>query len=130
VGRKAVLIAFGVLGLVFTWPLFEALGRTRDEASAFVLVMALLAIISLYTAINAVVKAELFPAELRALGVALPLSFANALFGGTGPAVATFLKRQGHESWYFIYVAAMIGVSLAVFIRMRDTRRHSLIIED
>lgn len=84
-------------------------------------------IVSGYTAINAVVKAELFPAHIRALGVALPYAIANAVFGGTAEYMALWLKDVGVESVFFWYVTGMIGVSLITFIRMRDTKHNSLI---
>jgi MHS family alpha-ketoglutarate permease-like MFS transporter len=130
VGRRPVMIAFGVLGVILTWPIMTTLAHTRDWTAAFGLVMAALLIVSGYTSVNAVVKAELFPTEIRALGVALPYAIANALFGGTAEYVALWFKQQGHESWFYIYVTVMIGVSLAVFVGMRDTRRHSRILED
>jgi len=74
-----------------------------------------------------VVKAELFPAHIRALGVALPYAIANAVFGGTAEYVALWFKDAGMESVFFWYVTGMIGVSLITFIRMRDTRHNSLI---
>jgi MHS family alpha-ketoglutarate permease-like MFS transporter len=119
-----------VLGVILTWPIMTTLAHARDWTAAFGLVMAALLIVSGYTSVNAVVKAELFPTEIRALGVALPYAIANALFGGTAEYVALWFKQQGHESWFYIYVTVMIGVSLAVFVGMRDTRRHSRILED
>jgi MHS family alpha-ketoglutarate permease-like MFS transporter len=130
VGRKPIMAAFGVLGLVFTVPIFTALSHTRDPLAAFALVMAALVMVTGYTSINAVVKAELFPAHIRALGVALPYAIANALFGGTAEYVALWFKDAGMERAFYWYVAAMIGCSLIVYLRMRDTRTHSLIRED
>ena len=43
------------------------------------------------------------------------------------PAVAA---DQGIERAFYWYVTAMIGLSLIVYLRMRDTKRHSLILED
>ena len=83
-----------------------------------------------YTSINAVVKAELFPANIRVLGVALPYALANTLFGGTAEFVALKFKDAGWERGFYWYVTAMIGVSLVVYLRMRDTRTTSRIIED
>jgi MHS family alpha-ketoglutarate permease-like MFS transporter len=77
-----------------------------------------------------VVKAELFPAHIRALGVALPYALANTLFGGTAEFVALWFKQAGIEHAFYIYVSVMIAISLVVYIRMRDTRDHSLILED
>lgn len=130
VGRKPLMVGFGLLGLLSTWPIFTALETVRDPYIAFALVLAALLIVTGYTAINAVVKAELFPAHIRALGVALPYALANTIFGGTAEYVALWLKDQGMERGFYAYVTAMIGLSLIVYLRMKDTRDHSLIIED
>jgi MHS family alpha-ketoglutarate permease-like MFS transporter len=89
-----------------------------------------LIIVTGYTSINAVVKAEMFPAHIRALGVALPYAIANTLFGGTAEYVALSFKQAGHEEWFFLYVTIMIGISLIVYTRMKDTKEHSLINHD
>lgn len=130
VGRRPVMIAFGVLGVLFTVPIMTALSRVQDPLIAFLLALSALVIVSGYTSINAVVKAELFPAHVRALGVALPYAIANAIFGGTAEYVALWFKSVGAESTYFWYVTVMIGVSLLVFIFMRDTKHRSMIIHD
>jgi len=130
VGRRPIMIAFGVLGTLFTYPIMTTLGNTHTVLPAFGLVLAALVIVSGYTAINAVVKAELFPAEIRALGVALPYAIANTLFGGTAEWVALKLKSSGHERVFFVYVTVGIAVSLVVYVFMRDTRKHSKIVED
>jgi MHS family alpha-ketoglutarate permease-like MFS transporter len=128
IGRKPVMIAFGVLGVLGTVPIMSALATTDSPLVAFCLAMTALVIVSGYTSINAVVKAELFPAHVRALGVALPYAVANALFGGTAEYVALRFKEVGLESVFFWYVTGMIGVSLLVFLFMRDTRDRSLIV--
>jgi MHS family alpha-ketoglutarate permease-like MFS transporter len=76
------------------------------------------------------VKAELFPAHIRALGVALPYALANTIFGGTAEFVALKFKQIGHEEWFFWYVTIMIAISLMVYVKMRDTKHHSHIKED
>lgn len=128
VGRRPVMVAFGVLGVLFTVPIMTSLARVDSPFTAFLLALAALVIVSGYTSINAVVKAELFPAHIRALGVALPYAVANAMFGGTAEYAALWFKDEGMESAYFWYVTALIGVSLLVYVRMRDTGRNSLIV--
>jgi MHS family alpha-ketoglutarate permease-like MFS transporter len=128
IGRRPVMIAFGVTGVLFTVPIMSALAVVDNVATAFWLSLAALVIVSGYTAINAVVKAELFPAHIRALGVALPYALANAIFGGSAEYVALWFKSTGSESTYFWYVTLMIGVSLIIFIFMRDTKKHSKMI--
>jgi MHS family alpha-ketoglutarate permease-like MFS transporter len=128
IGRRPLLIAFGIMGTIFTVPILQALGETRDIWTGFLLIMAALLIVSGYTSINAVVKAELFSAEVRALGVGLPYAISVSLFGGTAEYVALWLKSIGHEQWFFWYVAGCIAVSLCVYVLMRDTRQHSSIL--
>ena len=130
VGRKPVMITFGVLGMLLTVPIFTALETVHNPWAAFALVFTALLIVTGYTSINAVVKAELFPAHIRALGVALPYALANTMFGGTAEYVALWFKDQGMERAFYWYVTGMIGLSLIVYLRMRDTKRHSLILED
>jgi MHS family alpha-ketoglutarate permease-like MFS transporter len=130
IGRKPVMVTFGVLGMLLTVPIFTALESVRDPLAAFALVLAALLIVTGYTSINAVVKAELFPAHIRALGVALPYALANTLFGGTAEYAALWFKDQGIERAFYWYVTAMIGLSLIVYLSMRDTKKHSLIAED
>ncbi len=130
IGRKPLLGGFGVLGVLLTYPLFATLETTRDPVTAFLLVMGGLVIVTGYTSINAVVKAELFPAHIRALGVALPYALANTIFGGTAEYVALSFKSGGWERGFYWYVTAMIALSLIVYLRMPDTRRTSAIAED
>ena len=130
VGRRPLMIGFGLAGVLFTYPIFRTLETVRDPLAAFALVLAALVIVTGYTSINAVVKAELFPAHVRALGVALPYALANTLFGGTAEYVALWLKAEGLERGFYWYVTGLIAVSLIVYVRMKDTRDHSLIRED
>ena len=125
IGRKPLLIAFGVLATLFTVPIMTALGHAKPGAGAFGLIMASLMIVSGYTAINAVVKAELFPARVRALGVALPYGLAVSIFGGTAEYIALAAKQAGHETWYFWYVSACAFVSLLVYAFTADSRKRS-----
>ncbi len=130
IGRKPLMVAFGIAGVLFTYPIFSTLETTRDPILAGVLVMAALIIVTGYTSINAVVKAELFPAHIRALGVALPYALANTIFGGTAESVALLFKKSGFEQGFYWYVTVMIGISLIVYLKMRDTGKNSQIVED
>ena len=130
VGRRPVLIAFGVLGSLLTVPILSQLQSVRTVEQAFWLLLAALTVVSFYTAINAVVKAELFPVEVRALGVGLPYALAVALFGGTAEYLALWFKEHGIESGFYWYVTACIACSLLVYATMPDTRRHSRIDQD
>ncbi|CAA2940728.1 Alpha-ketoglutarate permease [Enterobacter cloacae] len=116
-----------MLGTLFTVPIMTGISQTTNVWAAFFLIMAALVIVSGYTSINAVVKAELFPAEVRALGVGLPYALTVSIFGGTAEYIALWLKQAGHESLFYWYVTGTIFLSLLVYVFMRDTREHSRI---
>ena len=127
IGRKPLLIAFGVLGTLTTVPILMALSHTKDVWIAFALIMCALIIVSGYTSINAVVKAELFPANVRALGVGFPYAIAVSLFGGTAEYIALWFKNDSHQEWFYWYVTICIALSLILYVTMNDTRKHSKI---
>ncbi|RAU47110.1 MULTISPECIES: MFS transporter [unclassified Pseudomonas] len=130
VGRRPILIAFGVLGTLCTVPILSTLHTIQTWWGAFFLIMAALIIVSGYTSINAVVKAELFPTEIRALGVGLPYALTVSIFGGTAEYIALWFKSVGMETGYYWYVTVCIAVSLLVYVFMKDTRKHSRIETD
>jgi len=126
-GRRPMLIVFGVLALFGTVPLLSALSQAQDAWTAFFLIFVALAISSLYSSISAVVKAELFPVEIRALGVGLPYAITVSLFGGSAEFIALKFKNIGHEELFYWYVTACVLCSLLVYIFMRDPQRESRI---
>lgn len=130
IGRKPLLLSFGILGTLLTVPILTSISHTTSETAAFFLILAALIIISGYTSINAVVKAEMFPAEVRALGVGLPYALTVAIFGGTAEYIALYFKKIGHESLYYWYITGCIFISLIVYAVVRDTKHTSHIDKD
>lgn len=124
IGRKNNMILFTALGTLAAVPLLIALGGVSSPYMAFFLVLIALTIASFYTSISGVVKAELFPTEVRALGVGFTYAVANALFGGTAEYVALWLKSSGHEPWFAWYVAGIVAIGLAASLIMPDTRKY------
>jgi len=125
IGRKWLLIGFGVSGVLFTIPILTSLQQARGAFAAFLLIAAAWMIVSGYTSINAVVKAELFPTSIRATGVGVPYALTVSIFGGTADSVALWFKSLGHETWFYYYLTGMIGISLVVYLFMRDTKKDS-----
>jgi MHS family alpha-ketoglutarate permease-like MFS transporter len=130
IGRRPLLIGFGVIGAVTTVPFMTAIGTTKSATVAFALVTIALINISAYTSIGAVFKAELFPAEIRALGVGLPYSIVVSIFGGSAEYIALELKQMGHEPWFYWYVSICMAVAFITGVTMRDTMKNSRIVED
>jgi MFS transporter, MHS family, alpha-ketoglutarate permease len=125
IGRKPLLIWFGVMGTIATIPLLDALQATRSVLVAFLLIAAAWLIVAGYTSINAVVKAELFPTSVRATGVGLPYAVTVSIFGGTAESIALWFQSIGHQRWFYYYLTAVIAISLFVYVTMRDTRTQS-----
>jgi MFS transporter, MHS family, alpha-ketoglutarate permease len=125
IGRKWLLIFFGVTGVLFTIPLLTTLQSASSAFQAFLLIAAAWMIVSGYTSINAVVKAELFPTNIRAIGVGLPYALTVSIFGGTTDSVALWFKSIGRETWFYYYLTGMIAISLLVYLFMRDTKADS-----
>jgi MFS transporter, MHS family, alpha-ketoglutarate permease len=125
IGRKPVLMFFGIVGTLATVPILTELKDARSPFIAFLLICAAWLFVAGYTSINAVVKAELFPTKVRALGVGLPYSITVSLFGGTAPAIALYFKSIGHEGWFYYYLSAIIFLSLIIYTTMRDTKHES-----
>lgn len=125
IGRRPVLTAFGVLGTLGTIPLLTALEGARTIPQALSLLILALVAVSGYTAINAVVKAELFPTSIRALGVGFPYAVAVSVFGGTAEYFALWFKNMGHERWFYWYVTGCILASLVVYATMPETRDNT-----
>jgi MHS family alpha-ketoglutarate permease-like MFS transporter len=127
IGRKPLLIWFGVSGTIGTIPLLYSLQATKSALVAFLLIGAAWLIVAGYTSINAVVKAELFPTKVRATGVGVPYAVTVSIFGGTAESIALWFKSIGHETWFYYYLTAVIAMSLVVYLAMRDTRYQSAI---
>jgi MHS family alpha-ketoglutarate permease-like MFS transporter len=127
IGRKPLLIWFGVMGTICTIPLLYMLQAAKSAFVAFLLIAFAWLIVAGYTSINAVVKAELFPTKVRATGVGVPYAITVSIFGGTAESLALWFKSIGHETWFYTYLTAVIATSLIVYATMRDTKIDSAI---
>jgi MHS family alpha-ketoglutarate permease-like MFS transporter len=125
VGRRPLLLFFGFFGAVGTVPLLTAISHSTTPWGAFWLLVLALTIVSGYSSINSLVKAELFPVEIRALGIGLPHALTVAVFGGTAEYIALWCKGAGHEIYFYWYIAGCIAISLLLFLTMAETKRTS-----
>jgi MHS family dicarboxylic acid transporter PcaT-like MFS transporter/MHS family alpha-ketoglutarate permease-like MFS transporter len=124
IGRRTAMIWFGLLGTLGTVPVLRALAHVKNPYAAFGLVLLSFAVASLYTSIAGLIKAEMFPIEVRALAVGLSYALANAIFGGSAEFVALDLKSRGMESTFYWYVTAMSALVLIVSIWMPDPTKE------
>nr|CRL79170.1 sugar transporter family protein [Mycolicibacterium malmesburyense] len=116
VGRKPLLLWFGFGGLVYTYILITYLPETRSPIMSFLLVAVGYIILTGYTSINALVKSELFPVHVRALGVGVGYALANSMFGGTAPLIYQALRERDQVPLFIGYVTVCIAISLLVYI--------------
>ena len=118
IGRRNNMLLFGALGTLGVVPVMGALQQVHNPYAAFGLIVLALAVVSFYTSISGVVKAEMFPPQVRALGVGLAYAIANAVFGGSAEYVALSLKAAGHEAWFYWYVTGMMAIAFLVSLRL------------
>ncbi len=118
IGRRASMLWFGALGTLFTLPILLVLKTITSPFLAFVLITLALAIVSFYTSISGLVKAEMFPPQVRALGVGLAYAVANAIFGGSAEFVALSFKTAGNENAFYWYVTIMMAIAFLFSLRL------------
>jgi metabolite-proton symporter len=123
IGRRTSMLWFGGMATLGTVPILYALSGVHSPFAAFALVLAALAIVSFYTSISGLIKAEMFPPEIRALGVGFSYALGNAIFGGSAEYVALWLKSVGSETSFYWYVTVMCAIAFVVCLRMQDPSR-------
>ncbi|MFJ3777198.1 MFS transporter [Streptomyces sp. NPDC090075] len=127
IGRRPVMFGFSLCGMFLTVPIMTVLGHTRSPWLAFLLMTVALAFTSGYSALAAIIKAEMFPTKVRALGVGLPHALVTATFGGLTEPIALALKKSGHEIVFFWYVTACIALTFLATVLVREPSRASLL---
>lgn len=127
IGRRTAMVWFGALATLCTVPIMSALHGVTNPYLAGLLIICALAIISLYTSISGLIKAEMFPVEVRALGVGVSYAVANALFGGSAEYVALWFKQAGMEQSFYWYVSGMCALAFIVAVKMPDPSKSGLL---
>ena len=110
IGRRASMLAFSLLSAICIYPVMVTGMRSFADSPVIItlLLIFLMMLLSFYTSISGLVKAEMFPPHVRALGVGFSYAVGNALFGGSAPSVALLFKDAGIENTFFIYVIIML----------------------
>ncbi|MET3559834.1 MHS family alpha-ketoglutarate permease-like MFS transporter [Bartonella japonica] len=123
IGTKTSLIIWSTLSIIFTIPALRIIGSTNDTWIAFFIIIGILCIMSFYTSVSSIVKAEMFPASVRAVGVGLSYAIGNALFGGSAEAVALKFKKIGYESVFHFYIIGIMIIAFIAILLMPDARK-------
>ncbi len=125
IGRKPLLLGFGIVGGLGTYPLLTTLKATPEPFVACLLVCLAWAVVTFYSAVSAIVQAEMFPTSVRASGIAVAHALTVVIFGSTTDYVALSFKSSGREDFYFIYASALILISLVFYIALPDSKATS-----
>ena len=112
IGRRAAMLAFSGTMAIFIYPVMVIWMPHFSYSPLMValLLIFLMMLLSFYTSISGLVKAEMFPPHVRALGVGFSYAVGNAIFGGSAPSVALQFKAAGIESTFFFYVIFMLVI--------------------
>ncbi|MHA3051899.1 MFS transporter [Acinetobacter sp. ANC 4640] len=112
IGRRAAMLIFSASLAICIYPVMVIAMPAFSASPVIVTLMLifLMLLLSFYTSISGLIKAEMFPPHVRALGVGFSYAVANAIFGGSAPAVALQFKEVGHEYTFFIYVIVMLVI--------------------
>jgi len=123
-GRKPQLLVWSAATALLIVPLSALIGPGLGN-----LVVVFCVGLGLYTAMTSVAPAimsELFPTELRGLGIGAWYNLTVALFGGTAPLVIQALSAAGLADLYFWYVAAGAALAFLVILTLPETRGTEL----
>jgi MHS family alpha-ketoglutarate permease-like MFS transporter len=124
VDRKKIMIVAVALSFL-TVPAMMLLANTHNFWWATTIIIIALIILSLNTSISAIIKAELFPVNVRSLGVGFPYALTVAIFGGTAEPIALGFKKAGHPQGFYWYLAICIAVSLVTVVLMPNISKKS-----
>ena len=91
VGRTPYIITMGVLLLIAIFPVYLLLSDKPTGAIIVLTVLLLGTLKALYLGASAALMSELFPASTRATGLGLSYNIGVTAFGGSGPAIVTWL---------------------------------------
>ncbi|MCI4011490.1 MFS transporter [Brevibacterium sp. ZH18] len=127
IGRKTNMLIFVIGMIILPIPMLSLIGSAKSLLVAGILVVITMAFISMYTSISGIVKAEMFPAHIRGIGVGFTYAIGNAIFGGSAEYVALWFGNAGIGAWFGVYVVIIAVVGLVAVLFMHDNRKHSTI---
>ncbi|WP_455475177.1 MFS family transporter [Bartonella sp. B17] len=123
IGIKSSMLIWSALSIIFTIPALKVIGNTNSVWVALSVIIGMLCVMSFYTSVSGIVKAELFPASIRATAIGLAHAIANALFGGSAESVALQFKKMGHESVFHFYIVGMMIIAFIAIVLMPNVQK-------
>jgi MHS family alpha-ketoglutarate permease-like MFS transporter len=119
-GRRPTMLVYAAAFVILPFPLLSMLGSSFG--SVLVVSFVGMAFLALNHSNLATVFAELFPPQVRTIGIALPYAISNAIFGGTAPSVMQFFGSRGNLWAVPLYVSVCALVTGLFFFFMKETK--------
>ena len=124
IGRKPQLLAWSAATALLIVPLSTLIGP--GFWNMLVVFGVGLALYTAMTSIAPAIMSELFPTELRGLGIGAWYNLTVATFGGTAPLVIQTLSAAGLSHVFFWYVAAGAVLAFLVILTLPETKGQVL----
>jgi MHS family alpha-ketoglutarate permease-like MFS transporter len=119
-GRKPQLLVWSAATALLIVPLSALIGP--GLGNLLVVFCVGLGLYTMMTSIAPAIMSELFPTELRGLGIGAWYNLTVATFGGTAPLVIQALGAAGYGEAFFWYVAAGAAVAFLVILTLPETK--------
>jgi MHS family proline/betaine transporter-like MFS transporter len=122
VGRKPVLVVSAAGLVVLSWPSL-LLMHSGAPIEIFLGQFVFCLLVGVYSAVNPIAVAEIFPAAERSSAASVTYNVTLALAGGTAPLVAIWLiDRTGDPMVmaFYLMLAAAISTAASLWLRHRD----------
>ncbi|MGP4018765.1 MFS transporter [Saccharopolyspora sp. 5N708] len=120
-GRRPTMLVYATAFVILPFPLLLTMGGSFG--SVLLVSVIGMAFLSLNHSNLATVFAELFPPQVRTIGIAFPYAISNAIFGGTAPNVMQFFGSKGNLWAVPLYVSVCALVTGLFFYFMKETKK-------
>jgi MFS transporter, MHS family, alpha-ketoglutarate permease len=121
-GRKPQMLVWSGLIAVLVVPMSKLIAPGASFGAVLLVFCFGLGLYSMLSSIAPAIMSELFPTELRGLGIGAWYNLTVAVFGGTAPLVISWLGDLGHSSWFFWYVAVGAVVAFVATLSLPETK--------
>ncbi len=125
-GRKPQLLVWSALIAVLVVPLSTLVRPGAGFGSMLVVFCVGLGLYAMMASIAPAIMSELFPTELRGLGIGAWYNLTVAIFGGTAPLVIQTLGDAGHSNYFFFYVAGGAVIAFLSILTLPETKNSVL----
>jgi MHS family alpha-ketoglutarate permease-like MFS transporter len=121
-GRKPQMLIWSGLMALLVVPMSKLIAPGASFGQVLLVFCFGLGLYAIFSSIAPAIMSELFPTQLRGLGIGAWYNLTVAVFGGTAPLVIQWLGDVGHASWFFWYVAAGAVIAFVATLSLPETK--------